>query len=187
MHDSIQAQSCADLSEPLVFGPVAHDAKLKARNPVAQLRGRLKQGHKPLSGIKTAHGQNRKPLLIGPSGICQKQVTPGIEIDQLRYNDRALNAVKFFDALGTIPAWSDDEIGAPRVLCLQPGMKRHAGSRESGFKKYCLTQNAFDTRDMRRRIAPSSNRIAVCIDADCSVRMEIACTQVFIEQNACGR
>lgn len=66
-------------------------------------------------------------------------------------------------------------------------MKRHAGSRESGFKTYGVTQNAFDTRDVRRRITSSSNRIAVCIDADCSVGMEVACAQSFIEQHACGR
>lgn len=107
MHDRIQAQCSASLSESLVFGPVAHDSKLEARDCVAQLRGRQEQGPQALSRIKTAHSQNRKPVLIGPRRICQKQVTPGIEIDQFRHNDR-LNAVKFFDAFGTIPAWGDD-------------------------------------------------------------------------------
>src|SRR5438477_11218458 len=171
MHDSIQMQSCAGLSESLVFGSVAHDSNLQPRNRVAQLRGSLKQGHQPLSGIKAAHGQNRKPVLIGPRGICQKQVAPGLEIDQLRYNDRAWNAVKFFDASGTVPAWGNDKIGAPRVLCLQPGMKCQARSRESGFKTYGVTQNAFDTRDVRRRITHSINGIAIRDESDSRVLM----------------
>jgi hypothetical protein len=50
-----------------------------------------------------------------------------------------LNAIELFDALGTVPARRDDEIGASRVLCFQQGMKGHAGSREPGFKTHGIT------------------------------------------------
>src|ERR1043166_6716019 len=108
-------------------------------------------------------------------------MAPSIEIDQLRYNDRALNAIELFDTLGTVPAWGDDEIGAPRILCLQPGVKRHARSREPGFKTHSVGQDAFYAGDVRGRVTLSGNGIAIGIDADCGVCAEISCAQRFIE------
>ena len=48
-----------------------------------------------------------------------------------RYNNRASNAIQLFDALGTVLADRDDQIAAACIYRLEPGMKRHARSRET--------------------------------------------------------
>ena len=63
--------------------------------------------------------------------------------------------IEFFKALGTVPAYRDDEIGLARMLCLKPSLQRHAGPRRAGFETHGVAQNSFNARDVGRRIPPA--------------------------------
>lgn len=69
---------------------------------------------------------------------------------------------------------------------LKPRLQRHAQARTAALKPSGVGQNAFDTGDVRERIPPTRDVVAVGIDADSGVTMETAPAQRFVEENASG-
>src|ERR1700682_9575 len=97
VHDVIEAQFTADPPQSLILRSVAHDSNRELWNRCTQLCGRTEQNLDTLSGIKATYAQHSELILIPPSRDRLKYLSPGLEVDQLRYNGRPANSIQLFD------------------------------------------------------------------------------------------